>query len=126
MRKSTLFNCILVAVIILSITLLAFAVTGLFVSALTEQLQLEAKIYLSCYSLILIAEVFISLLVTRYDNYYLLLMYGLVAFISIYLKVISPINSILGPSLSLFSTFIELMLIILITPCHHTKQIVFT
>jgi hypothetical protein len=118
MEKSTIIECTKSLVMILSTILLVFAVTGLFWSAIISQEILSvAKIdrfYLSFYSILLILEVIVAFLVLRFENFYFKLVYSFIAIVSLILNFISPINVIIGAEITLFFTFVEMVLILLV------------
>jgi len=115
MEKSTIFECTKSLVMILSTILLVFAVTGLFWSAIISQQILRIyRFYLSSHSILLILEVIVAFLILRFEIFYFKLVYCLIAIVSLILKFISPIDAIIGAKVTLFFTFVEMVLILLV------------
>lgn len=122
MEKSTIFECTKSLVMILSTILLVFAVTGLFWSAIISQQILRIyRFYLSSHSILLILEVIVAFLVLRFENFYFKLVYCLIAIVSLILKFISPIDAIIGAKVTLFFTFVEMVLILLVLNSKNVK-----
>ena len=110
-------------IVILCIILLIFAVTDLFLTAIVgHQILLVPNVdtfLIYIYSLVLIIEVIVALLVITFEifdskPFYLKLLLSFLAIISIVLKFVSKINVIIGSNISLFVTFVEFILILLI------------